>query len=239
MTSVDQAFVPLTDYTLLDENVPVETLASFCDQADSIGVKSVCVAPSSVEFVVERLRQSRVLVCSVVSFPNGLDTVTVKTNQIAHLIQQGVDEIDMVINYHQFILGDDSLIRDELSTLANSCSESKGASGNKVVSKVIVESGELTISQVERITEMCMIAGVDFIKTSTGKVKIGAELDKVEVMRSTILKHQSALKIKASGGIRTMEQINTLLPLVDRFGIGYTTVDSLIGSEQLPTSSNY
>jgi deoxyribose-phosphate aldolase len=235
MKTTDLEFLSITDYTLLDEQVSVEILESFCESAEKYGVKSVCVAPSSVEYVVEKLEQSTVLLCSVVSFPSGLDRLEEKSNQIKRLIQQGVDEIDMVMNYQQFKLDNVALIQKELSLLVQRCADAMNVSGKKVVSKVIVESGELSLDQVKHVTELCISAGVDFIKTSTGKVPVGAELNKVEMMRRTILNHQSILKIKASGGIRTLEQIQALTPFVNRFGIGCQTVDALICDENNST----
>ena len=77
-------------------------------------------------------------------------------------------------------------------------------------------------------TNACITAGVDFIKTSTGKVEIGAELDKIQVMSQQINEKGSTLHIKASGGIRTLAQIASFQPYVHRFGIGYKTVDELL-----------
>jgi deoxyribose-phosphate aldolase len=111
------------------------------------------------------------------------------------------------------------------------CKSLKTKRNNSVTIKIIVESGVLSLDETIFATNTCIIAGVDFIKTSTGKVEIGAELDKIQAMSQVIKTMNSSLQIKASGGIRTLEQIESFKPFVHRFGIGYKTVDALcIGS---------
>jgi deoxyribose-phosphate aldolase len=95
--------------------------------------------------------------------------------------------------------------------------------------KVIVESGALDIPQTVFVTNLCLEAGADYIKTSTGKIAVGAELDKVKTMKNTIAEFGGTMFIKASGGIRTIEDIKKFYPFVDRFGIGWSAVDEMNG----------
>ena len=95
--------------------------------------------------------------------------------------------------------------------------------------KIIVESGLLNLDQTKSATEICIKTGVDFIKTSTGKVETGAEIEKVKLMKKVIEKNSSSLKIKASGGIRNLQQFNAFEPYVERFGIGFASVDEMNG----------
>ena len=111
----------------------------------------------------------------------------------------------------------------EVKTLADECHK------KRKILKVIVESGLLTAEQTEEATHICLEAGADFIKTSTGMVAVGAELDKVQIMRDIITEEGSDMKIKASGAIRTMADLQKFAPYVDRFGVGYAAVDTIFG----------
>lgn len=117
---------------------------------------------------------------------------------------------------------------EELNTLHELCQVHKNKAGNPITLKVIVESGLHTLAETTFFTNVCIQTNVDFIKTSTGKVAVGAELEKVKVMHEAIQRATSTLKIKASGGLRDMQQIETFLPYVHRLGIGHQTVDSFV-----------
>ena len=95
--------------------------------------------------------------------------------------------------------------------------------------KVIVESGELDIPQTNYVTKLCLEADADYIKTSTGKVNIGAELVKVKEMKDVITESDKTMFIKVSGGIRSFEDIERFAPYVDRFGVGFGVVEKLNG----------
>lgn len=215
----------LIDYTLLEPSASEKEIIELCQKAIMLQVKSVCVLPQEVNLAARQLANSDVLVCSVVSFPEGKNSLSEKVAECQSLIQNGAHEIDVVLNYHQ--IDNQELIMEELLKLAEICKTSPNKKGEKIVLKIIVESGRLSLEQTHLATLLCINAGVDFIKTSTGKVEIGAELSKIKMMRQTIEKEKSSLKIKASGGIRSMQTIDEFLPFVDRLGIGYKTVDQL------------
>ena len=130
----------------------------------------------------------------------------------------------MVINYKK--LNDETYLVRELNTLRELCHANINKIGHPVTLKVIVESGLHTLEETAFFTNLCIQTKIDYIKTSTGKVAIGAELDKVKVMHKEIQRASSPLKIKASGGLRDIKQIETFLPYVHRLGIGHQTVDS-------------
>ena len=122
----------------------------------------------------------------------------------------------------------------EVKTLVMQCHNRKNKDGEPVILKVIVESSELNADQTKEATHICLDAGADFIKTSTGMMtpsgKAGAaELDKVQIMRDIITEEGSDMKIKASGGIRTMPDLQKFAPYVDRFGVGFAAVDTIFG----------
>ena len=236
----DNGLVSKIDYTLLSPSATEDEILELCKKADKLGVKSVCVLPKMVSVAYEALAASKVLVCTVVSFPHGTDTTEQKLAETKGCISAGADEVDMVLDYpelknvgsnYEFGLEEDNDVRmehlvDDVKTLVDECHKH-----NKIL-KVIVESGLLDAKETDLATHICLDAGADFIKTSTGMVAVGAELDKVNIMRDIINKDNSSMKIKASGGIRTMSDLQKFEPLVDRFGVGFGSVDSIFGGEK-------
>jgi deoxyribose-phosphate aldolase len=213
------------DYTLLDQFALPEEIIEVSKRAIILGVKSVCVLPQHVKLAFDELVNTPVLVCSVVSFPDGEATIEAKKAEIVQLIHSGADEIDIVWNYKK--INERSYLEMELTELSTFCKSLKTKRGKSVVVKVIVESGLLSIEETIFATLTCMATGVDFIKTSTGKVEVGAELCKIEKMNELIQENTSSLQIKASGGIRNLQQIQSFKPFIHRYGIGYKTVDKL------------
>jgi deoxyribose-phosphate aldolase len=221
----------MIDYTLLEESATDQDIIELCEKANMLSVKSVCVLPKHVALSAKQLENSKVLVCTVISFPEGTNTIKQKISETNQVISNGADEVDMVLNYHE-LQGKDHLYEvdylvEEVSTLVDICHSSKNKNGESIILKVIVESGVLTEGETKIATDICLEAEADFIKTSTGKLSVGAELNKIKVMYDTIKNVNSDMKIKASGGVRTAEQINSMLDMVDRFGMGYAAVDKL------------
>jgi deoxyribose-phosphate aldolase len=230
----------MVDYTLLEESATDQDIIELCEKANMFGVKSVCVLPKHVSLATKQLENSKVLVCTVISFPEGKNTIKQKISETNQVISNGADEVDMVLNYHE-LQGKDHLYEvdylvEEVSTLVDICHSSKNKNGESIILKVIVESGVLTESETKIATDICLEAEADFIKTSTGKLSVGAELNKIKVMYDTIKNVNSDMRIKASGGVRTTEQINSMLDMVDRFGMGYVAVDKL---NNLVVDTNY
>ena len=232
------------DYTLLDPKATEEEIVSLCKKAHELGVKSVCVRPNMVNIAKKALFKSDVLVCTVVSFPEGTNWTRDKLTETKKCIADGADEIDMVLNWALFFpesLGVNiPYLVNDVETLVEECHRHTNKDGDKITLKVIVESGMLNEQQTIVATNICLEGGADFIKTSTGYApnKIGAELNKVKIMKKLINDAQSNMKIKASGGIRTIEDVKMYEPYVDRFGIGFAAVDKMLGEENL-TSDSY
>jgi deoxyribose-phosphate aldolase len=216
----------IIDYTLLDPVASEQEILDLCAKAIKLKVASVCITPDKVQIAKQALENSSVLVCTVVSFPTGENSIEEKVIETTQAILQGADEIDVVIHYKK--ITDESYLLEELKTLRELCHTHKNKVGNPITLKVIVESGLHTLAETAFFTNLCIQTNVDFIKTSTGKVAIGAELEKVKVMHHEIQNASSTLKIKASGGLRDMQQIETFLPYVQRLGIGHQTVDSFV-----------
>ncbi len=214
----------LIDYTLLNPSATNQEIIDLCKNAQKLEVASVCITPDKVRIAKQELENSKVLVCTVVSFPSGENTIEEKVKETKEAIQNGADEIDVVINYKK--LNDETYLVRELNTLRELCHANINKIGHPVTLKVIVESGLHSLDETALYTKLCIQTKVDYIKTSTGKVAVGAELEKVKVMYHEIQKEKSPLKIKASGGLRDIAQIETYLPYVQRLGIGYQAVDS-------------
>jgi deoxyribose-phosphate aldolase len=218
-------WVKKVDYTLLEE-CELNDLQQLCQRAIMLNVKSVCVYPKWVQVCSEILKNSAVLVCTVIDFPDGQNSIESKIIESKNAIADGADELDLVLNYKKINETEKQL--KELIKWSDFTHNYKNKLGENIGLKVIVESGLLSIQETEVATRICIQSGVDFIKTSTGKVAIGAEIEKVKVMQLEIEKAKSNLQIKASGGIRTLEQIDLFNPYVNRFGMGCKTVDTLI-----------
>lgn len=226
------------DYTLLDTKATEEEIIELCRKANDFGVKSVCVRPNMVHVAKKALLKSDVLVCTVVSFPHGTDLTEDKLEETKKCIADGADEVDMVLNYKKMILPSlgfyfPTLVND-VETLVKECHKHTNKDGDKITLKVIVESSMLDESQTRDATKICIQSGVDFIKTSTGYApnNIGAELHKIQTMKKIINEAHSHMKIKASGGIRTMEDLLKFEPYVDRFGVGFKSVDQIFNGEE-------
>ena len=231
----------MIDYTQLDPAATKEDILQLTESARIIEPASICILPKMVKFGKGNLKDTDIMVCTVISFPGGNNTLEQKSAETKQAIADGADEIDMVLDYQLLrqkwdgVKVDeetDKYLHNDISQLANICHR------NNITLKVIVESGLLDIPQTIYCTDLCLECGADFIKTSTGKVAIGAEIDKVKAMKDTIASFGGTMFIKASGGIRTFEDIKKFLPYVDRFGIGWGAVDTMNGLSK-ETKSNY
>lgn len=232
-------FIVLIDYTMLSPEATEEDIIGLCERAKDYDVATVCVLPKMVTVAKNELNDSTIGITTVISFPEGTDSAESKMSECRQAIDDGTDDIDMVLNYQQLKdeWNDDAknggdleiyksqMLVDEVKALVDICH-----SNNKIL-KVIVESGLLTEKQTEVATIICLKAGADFIKTSTGMISgPGAELDKIKIFYDTIKENDSDMLIKASGGIRTIEDIIKFSPYVDRFGVGSGSVDNMMGN---------
>lgn len=230
-------YIGMVDYTMLGMDATEEDIIGLCERAKEYGVATVCVRPHMVKLASQELQGSGVGVTTVISFPEGTDLLEEKEFECKQAISDGADDIDMVLNYQMLKSAEDEgledseyrdvideLIVNDVEPLVNICHSS-----GKIL-KVIVESGRLNDEQTVDATEICITAGADFIKTSTGMVEVGAELNKIKIFYDTIKQEGSNMKIKASGGIRTIEDIKKFAPYVDRFGIGSGSIDNMIGA---------
>ena len=197
------------DHTLLKPTATETDIIQLCEEAKSYDFFSVCVNSCYVSLASKMLQDSDVKVCSVVGFPLGAMNTTSKAFETKKAIEDGADEIDMVINNGYLKSRDyDACLNDIL--------EVKKACGTKTL-KVILETCDLTKEEIIKACELCVEAKAEFVKTSTGFGKSGAQLVDVKIMKKTV---KDNAKIKASGGIRDYETAINFIELgVDRLGV--------------------
>ncbi|MGI6004410.1 MAG: deoxyribose-phosphate aldolase [Christensenellales bacterium] len=198
------------DHTQLKAAATYEDLRELCGQARRYGFQMVAVNPASVSFCAGELAGSGVLVGAAVGFPLGQNTLETKLYETRDAIKRGAGEIDYVINITRLKAGDRAYIKDEMQRIADVCKQSA------VTSKVIFENCYLTDDEKKTLCEIAVETGIDFIKTSTGFGPGGATVEDIKLMKSMV---GDRVKIKAAGGVRTLEGALEMIRLgVSRIG---------------------
>ncbi len=206
------------DHTLLKANTTVEDIKKLCAEAKEYNFYAVCVNSYYVALADSELMHTDVKIASVVGFPLGSMDTKVKVFESQQCIDQGADEIDMVINIGLLKSGYYNIVEDEIKII-------KKAIGDKIL-KVIFENCYLTNEEKKIACKLSLNAGADFIKTSTGFGTGGATIHDIQLMKHEV---GDRLKIKASGGIRDIETAQKYIDLgVSRIGTssGVTIVTS-------------
>jgi deoxyribose-phosphate aldolase len=182
------------DHTKLGANVSKTQIDQLIEEAKTYDFKSVCVNPIWVKYAAHKLKNTDVLVCTVIGFPHGTHHHLVKAYETLEATNDGADEIDMVINVHAL------KAKDYHTTLTEIKGVVENADGRCV--KVIIETCYLTEDEIVKACELAVEAKATFVKTSTGFGTGGATIKDVELMKKTV--GDNAL-VKASGGVRTYE----------------------------------
>ena len=195
------------DHTLLAQGATKSEIKAICDDGIKYGTASVCIPPSYVKMAKEYVGD-KLKICTVIGFPNGYNTTAVKCAETEDAVKNGADEIDMVINVGWVKDGEYALVLDEIKAIKKAC-------GGKLL-KVIIETCLLSDEEKIRLCQVVSESGADYIKTSTGFSTGGATFADVELMR----KHSApALKVKAAGGISSIEDAEKMIELgADRLG---------------------
>jgi len=183
----------MIDHTLLKQESTTEDILRVCQEAKEFGFASVVVNPTHVAVVAETLKNSGVRTCTVVGFPLGASTTEVKAFETQDALQNGADELDMVINIGALKSGEFDLVLHDIKGVVEAAKE-------KVV-KVIIETGFLTDEEKIKACQLAKSAGAHFVKTSTGFGPGSATVKDVQLMRKTV----GPMGVKAAGGIRTYE----------------------------------
>ncbi len=184
----------MIDHTKLGANVSLAQIDQLILEAKTYQFKSVCVNPIWVKYAKEKLKDTPVLVCTVIGFPHGTHTPTVKGFEAEQVVLDGADELDMVMNVFALKHGDDALILDEIKKVVKAA--------NKRTVKVIIEACYLTPDEIVRASKLVLEGGAQFVKTSTGFGTYGARVEDVKLMKETV---KDQAEVKASGGVRTYE----------------------------------
>lgn len=217
MTGKDIA--KLIDHTLLSPQATQKEITNLCMEAQCFSFASVCVNPFYVKFCSELLNDSPVKVCTVIGFPLGANTTSVKIFEAQTAVKDGADEIDMVINVGKAIENDFDFILNEVKTVKDSLKILESEVSKKILLKVILETCFLSDFQIVECCKASVSGGADFVKTSTGfaspkssegqLLPNGASVHHVQLMRKTV---GEKIGVKASGGIRSY---NTLIQMVE------------------------
>lgn len=195
------------DHTQLSISSSWEDIKKLCDEAVQFQTASVCIPPCYVKQAAQYLNQ-RIKVCTVIGFPNGYNTTATKVFETKDAINNGADEIDMVINIGMVKEGQFDTVQHEIEEVRNACP-------NQIL-KVIIETCQLTQEEKRKLCHVVADAGADYIKTSTGFSSGGATPEDIALMAEEI---GTRIKIKAAGGISSLEDAQRFLELgADRLG---------------------
>ncbi|USG63874.1 deoxyribose-phosphate aldolase [Brevibacillus ruminantium] len=179
------------DHTLLKPETTVAMIEKLCAEAKEHDFASVCVNPYWVKRSAELLAGTDVKVCTVIGFPLGANTTAVKVAETRDAILNGATEIDMVLNVGALKSGDLETVKQDVAAVKEAAGE--------ILLKVILETGLLTDEEKEAACKLCVEAGADYVKTSTGFGPGGATVEDIALMRKAV---GADIGVKASGGVR-------------------------------------
>lgn len=209
------------DQTLLKPTAGYQTAGAWIEASAGQGFASLCVSPFLVPLAAQRLAGSGTAVCSVCGFPLGYTNTESKAEEAAHLLQLGCHEVDMVMNFAALLEGDDRFVLDDIAAVVRTVEERSEGAG---IVKVILETGYLEASDIERACRLAVKAGAHYVKTSTGFGPRGASVEDVRIMRAAV---GADIGVKAAGGIRDLD---TALAMI---GAGASRIGTSSGIEIL------
>lgn len=190
----------LIDHTLLKADSTKEAITKLCEEAKEYDFASVCVNSSWVSYCKEQLKGSSVNVCSVVGFPLGAMCTKAKAFETQCVIEDGGDEVDMVMNIGALKEGNYELVLNDIKAVV------EAAKGHCV--KVILETCLLSEEEIRKACELCVEAKATFVKTSTGFSTRGATVEDVKIMKSVV---KDNAFIKAAGGVRSVDDLKAMV----------------------------
>jgi deoxyribose-phosphate aldolase len=195
------------DHSILKPDFSYADVAEGAELALKFNTASYCIRPMDVAAAAKALAGSTVNVCTVIGFPHGSTTSATKVFETNDAIANGAQEIDMVLNISALLSGDYEFVEQDIRGVVEAA-HAKGASV-----KVIFETAFLNDDQIIKACELTEAAGADYVKTSTGFASAGATTHNVALMKKTV---GDRLKVKSSGGVRTLDQ------LIDYMDLGVT-----------------
>lgn len=191
----------MIDHTLLKPEATKPQIEALCHEAKEYKFASVCVNPTWVSTAKELLQGSGVKVCTVIGFPLGATTSETKAFETKNAIENGAEEVDMVINIGALKDHNDELVENDIRAVVE-------AAKGKAHTKVIIETSLLSKEEKIRACELALKAGADFVKTSTGFSTGGATPEDIALMRKTV---GPDMGVKASGGVRSTEDVQKMI----------------------------
>ena len=219
------SYANLVDHTLLRADARKEEITKLAEEAKEFSFASVCVNPTWVSYASELLKQSTVKVCTVIGFPLGANTPEVKAFETKNAIENGADEVDMVINIAALKDNNNELVERDIRAVVE-------AAKGKALVKVIIETCLLTDEEKVRACELSVKAGADFVKTSTGFSTGGATVEDVALMRKTV---GANVGVKASGGVRNLKDLENVVS-VGATRIGTSSGVKIVQGEESNTA---
>ncbi len=197
------------EHTNLSPTLTIQSIDKLVDEARQYKFLGVCVPPFWVKRAQREIGKDKILLVTVAGFPLGYNMTETKLDEIKRAIDNGADEIDVVWNISSFKTGI-PWTKIEIAKC------SKLAHDNQKVLKVIIETAYLSDEEIVEASKLCADAGADFVKTSTGFAPVGAKVEHIKLMRGAV---PSSVGIKASGGIKTLDQAIQLIEAgADRLG---------------------
>lgn len=198
------------DHTNLKPDIDLDDVKQLCDEAAANHFAAICIPPIFVTEAVKMLEDHPVKVATVIGFPMGYNATSAKVEEIKNTVDKEVDEVDGVINIAAVKNGRWAYVKNDIQSMTTTAHLH-----NKVI-KVIIETGLLTEVEIRKVCEICVEAEADFVKTSTGFNSRGASVADIRLLREIL---PEAVKIKASGGIKTREMAEKLIAAgADRLG---------------------
>ena len=209
------------DHTLLAQTSTWEQIKQTCDDAVKYKAASACIPPSFVKRAKEHVGEN-LAICTVIGFPNGYMTTPVKVFETKVALEDGADEIDMVINIGDLKDGNHEAVLSEISQIKQACGEN--------ILKVIIETCLLTEEEMIVMCDLVTRAKADYIKTSTGFSTSGAKREDIILFRKHLGEN---VKIKAAGGISSLEDAEEFIALgADR--LGTSRIIKIVKNEEAP-----
>lgn len=201
--------INLMDLTTLNDNDTDEVVAKLVAKACMApgGTAAICIYPRFIPAAKKLLNDSSVLIATVTNFPHGNDDIDIAVAETKAAVAYGADEVNVVFPYKALIKGDSQIGFE----LVKAC---KAVCPSNVILKVIIESGELhTAALIKQASEICINAGADFIKTSTGKVAVNATPQAAKIMLQVIKDLKPSVGFKAAGGVRSVADAKIYLDM--------------------------
>jgi deoxyribose-phosphate aldolase len=214
------------DQSVLKPEFTQEEIGKYIKEGVDFGCKTVCINPASIDIAKKLTAGTKTGICVVCDFPFGTSSTESKCLQAEIACKQGVHEIDIVANYGWIKSGLWNEVQSDIKAVKNVCKK------YDIALKVIFETDALTLEQVAKATEVAIVAGADFVKTSTGFLtgieSKGATTEVIQLMMDTAA---GRCKVKGSAGIRTREHFLHLIDMgIDRMGVGYKSTPVVLGT---------